>query len=142
MMEMKLNQQLIKQMRLQRNWSQAQLAEITGLSKRTIQRIEKHGQASMESARSLAAVFETQVSELEARPQSGFSMWPLPLVLSLVLGFLFLLPATAENIMLNVLLSEQGRPLADVQLLNQHNTESEMKLGDDLKLTFLSQLNS
>lgn len=139
-MEMKLNQQLIRQLRLERTWSQAQLAEVSGLSKRTIQRIEKHGQASMESARSLAAVFETQVNELEVLQKPGFHLWPLPLVFVIVVGVFYVLPAAAEKIMLNVILTEQGNQLADVQLLNNQNKVSEIKLGQDLKLTFLSQV--
>lgn len=55
---------LIKKLRLQRSWSQEQLAQMSGLSVRTIQRIEKGKQAGFESLKSLAAVFEIDVSEL------------------------------------------------------------------------------
>ncbi|NVJ64963.1 MAG: helix-turn-helix domain-containing protein [Gammaproteobacteria bacterium] len=55
---------LIKKLRLQRGWSQEQLAEISGLSSRTIQRIERGENASLETLKSLASVFEVDVSDL------------------------------------------------------------------------------
>ena len=55
-MEMELNKETLKNQRGSRAWSQTQLAEVSGLSLRTIQRIEKTGVASQESAKSLASV--------------------------------------------------------------------------------------
>ena len=49
---------IVRKLRLQRGWSQDQLAEFSGLSMRTIQRLERGQSPSLESARSLAAVFE------------------------------------------------------------------------------------
>ncbi|MEZ6002402.1 2TM domain-containing protein [Hyphomonas sp.] len=54
----------IQERRLEHGWSQEDLALHTGLSVRTIQRIETGKRASLESLKSLAAVFETSVSEL------------------------------------------------------------------------------
>ena len=48
----------LKKLRLEHNWSQEQLAELSGLNIRTIQRIENGEKASLESLKSLAAVFE------------------------------------------------------------------------------------
>ena len=53
----------LKKMRLDRQWSQEQLAEMSGLSIRTIQRIEKGENAGLESIKSLAAVFETNIKD-------------------------------------------------------------------------------
>ena len=53
----------IKKMRLERHWSQEQLAEMSGLSIRTIQRIENGENAGLESLKSLAAVFETDIAD-------------------------------------------------------------------------------
>ncbi|HEX7235988.1 MAG TPA: helix-turn-helix transcriptional regulator [Gammaproteobacteria bacterium] len=63
-MDMKVDSSYIKAQRARRAWSQEHLAEVSGLGLRTIQRIEKTGAASYESARSLAAVFEIDVAEL------------------------------------------------------------------------------
>ena len=51
----------LKKMRLERHWSQEQLAEMSGLSIRTIQRIENGENAGLESLKSLASVFETNI---------------------------------------------------------------------------------
>ena len=48
----------IQKMRLTRGWSQQQLADASGLSARTIQRIESGHAGSVESLKSIAAVFE------------------------------------------------------------------------------------
>ena len=56
---------IIKRLRQQRYWSQEQLAEFSGLSLRTIQRIESSNKLSFESLRGLAAVFEIEVATLE-----------------------------------------------------------------------------
>lgn len=58
-----INLRDIKKMRLERHWSQDQLAEMSGLSIRTIQRIENGENAGLESLKSLAAVFETNITD-------------------------------------------------------------------------------
>jgi transcriptional regulator with XRE-family HTH domain len=59
----------VQKMRLQHGWSQQQLADASGLSVRTVQRIEAGYPASTESLKSLAAVFEVDFSSLQAEPQ-------------------------------------------------------------------------
>ena len=56
---------LVHKLRLQRGWSQQQLAELSGLNVRTIQRIEKGQEPSVESLKSLAAVFNVEFSTLK-----------------------------------------------------------------------------
>ena len=56
-----INLRNIKRLRLERHWSQDQLAEMSGLSIRTIQRIENGENAGLESLKSLASVFETNI---------------------------------------------------------------------------------
>nr|WP_323740321.1 helix-turn-helix domain-containing protein [Kangiella koreensis] len=57
---------MVRKLRLKRGWSQEQLAELTGVSTRTIQRIER-GQTkpSLETQKSLAAVFEVDIATFE-----------------------------------------------------------------------------
>ena len=69
---------IIRKLRQERGWSQEDLAEMSGLSVRTIQRIENGGRASLETLKCLAAVFETSIPELrresemsEERPENG-----------------------------------------------------------------------
>ncbi len=59
---------LVQKLRLQHGWSQQQLAEASGLSVRTVQRIEAGFPASTESLKSLAAVFEVDFSSLNPEP--------------------------------------------------------------------------
>ncbi len=56
---------LIQKLRLQRGWSQQQLADLSRPSVRTLQRIEQGQVASTESLKSLAAVFEIDFSTLQ-----------------------------------------------------------------------------
>ncbi|VDR27163.1 Predicted transcriptional regulator [Raoultella terrigena] len=52
----------VKQLRLQHAWSQEQLAELAGVSVRTIQRIENGDRPGLETLSALAAVFEVNVA--------------------------------------------------------------------------------
>ncbi|WP_413701994.1 2TM domain-containing protein [Psychromonas sp. KJ10-10] len=56
---------LVRKLRLQRGWSQEHLAECSGLSIRTIQRIERGQKPGLESLKSLVAVFEIDISQLQ-----------------------------------------------------------------------------
>lgn len=62
---------IVKKLRLKKYWSQEQLSEFSGLSVRTIQRIERGHQASFESLKSLAAVFQININDLQ--PESDMS---------------------------------------------------------------------
>jgi len=55
---MKLNYKKIKSLREKHYWSQDELASISGLSIRTIQRVEKTGNSSLETMKALASVFK------------------------------------------------------------------------------------
>jgi transcriptional regulator with XRE-family HTH domain len=56
---------LIQKLRLQRGWSQEQLADLSGLSVRTIQRLERGQTASVESLKALGAAFRIDFSQLK-----------------------------------------------------------------------------
>lgn len=56
---------IVKKLRLQRGWSQDQLSQLSGLSVRTIQRIEKGQNPGLESLKSLASVFEVPITDLQ-----------------------------------------------------------------------------
>ena len=64
-MDMKINAALIKHLRNQKGWPQEQLALISGISHRTIQRIETSGNCSLESKRALASAFEIEITALD-----------------------------------------------------------------------------
>ena len=56
---------IVKRLRLKNNWSQEQLAQFSGLSLRTIQRIESGQKPSIESVKALAAVFDISITTLQ-----------------------------------------------------------------------------
>jgi len=92
-MDMKVNSPLITQLRNSKAWSQQQLSEISNLSLRTVQRVEKSGNASQETIKSIASAFELNVDELlivqtETIIQKTKSalFWKLGLAMSAVLG--------------------------------------------------------
>lgn len=58
-------QMLVKSLRQKHNWSQQQLAQLSGLNIRTIQRVEKGENVGLETLKSLAAVFEVNVDMLK-----------------------------------------------------------------------------
>ena len=55
---------LVRKLRIDRGWSQETLSELSGLSVRTIQRIERGGKASFESRAALASVLEVDATLL------------------------------------------------------------------------------
>lgn len=55
---------ILKQLRISRHLSQEQLAQMSGLNVRTIQRIESGHNASVESLKCLAAVLEVDIETL------------------------------------------------------------------------------
>ena len=61
---------VIKNLRLKNGWSQEKLAELSNLSLRTIQRIEKDDSASLKSLKQLASAFNLELSQLQEMLQS------------------------------------------------------------------------
>lgn len=65
----------LKTARMQKSWSQEVLATASGLSLRTIQRIEKSGKASNESYLSLLAALDVPLSSLLSEPKHVEANW-------------------------------------------------------------------
>ncbi|MFS4580184.1 2TM domain-containing protein [Phaeobacter sp. C3_T13_0] len=68
---------LIRKLRIKRGWSQETLAEVSELSVRTIQRVERGGNASLETLCALASVFEVDVATI-AKEKSVYTENELP----------------------------------------------------------------
>ena len=62
---MKVNAQLILELRNKKSWSQDELAIASGLNLRTIQRIEKEASASLQSRKALASALDIDTLDLE-----------------------------------------------------------------------------
>ncbi|MCO7197538.1 helix-turn-helix transcriptional regulator [Pseudoalteromonas sp. OANN1] len=142
-MEMQINKQLIKLKRVERAWSQSELAQVSGLSLRTIQRIEKSGAASLESIKALAAVYEVNVMEIQLKPESKGTKLKRKAAAFLagtavMAASIFTLTASAKPVMIDLMLTSQGQTLADVQVLNEEGAFSEFVFSDKLKIRLTS----
>ncbi|WP_394985062.1 helix-turn-helix transcriptional regulator [Cellvibrio sp.] len=113
---MKAKSSLIRKYRTERLWSQEQLAEISGLGLRTIQRLEARGSGSQESIKALAAVFNVEADTLFWRDgayqaykhkQWGFVTFAgIPMIAALVLvinDLVVALPAAGIGVLFGVL---------------------------------------
>jgi transcriptional regulator with XRE-family HTH domain len=63
-MEMQLDVQKLKKLRESKAWSQSYLADVSGISLRTIQRIEKSGVSSQESAKSICSAYDILITDI------------------------------------------------------------------------------
>lgn len=78
---MQLSTNKLKTLRREKGWSQEVLAKATGLSARTIQRIESDGKASAESTLSIASVFNLTPQSLKATSEEIEVNWKRKTVL-------------------------------------------------------------
>ena len=62
---MKINADLIIELRKAKSWSQDELAIAAGINLRTIQRVESEGVASLQSKKALASAFDIKVNDLD-----------------------------------------------------------------------------
>ena len=76
--EMAINAQRLRFLREQRGWSQEQLADVSSLSARTIQRVEATGAASLETRMALAAALELAPADLLVPAQASSADLPPP----------------------------------------------------------------
>jgi len=69
---------IVRKLRLQRGWTQEDVARFAGLSVRSVQRVERGQQGSLETLKALAAVFETDVATLGngGQEMSGTTVMP------------------------------------------------------------------
>ena len=87
-----LNTSLIKETRISKGWTQAQLAELCAVNVRTIQRVESDGTASLETTMAIASAFEIETKDLFADPKiknkNKNSYKTTYIVLGLLAGFI------------------------------------------------------
>ncbi|MEM7277886.1 MAG: helix-turn-helix transcriptional regulator [Pseudomonadota bacterium] len=69
-MKRAINKEIVTRLRLQKGWSQEELALASGLSARTVQRLEAEGGGSVSSIKSLASALEVNMHNLEEKPRT------------------------------------------------------------------------
>jgi transcriptional regulator with XRE-family HTH domain len=62
---MNINADLVVKLRRKRSWSQDELAIASGLNLRTVQRVEKHAAASLQTKKALAAALDIDTRDLD-----------------------------------------------------------------------------
>lgn len=72
---MKINAALVRELRHNNNWSQEELAIVSGLNHRTIQRIEKEATASLQSKKALASAFDIAFNDLDAQESNNMAQF-------------------------------------------------------------------
>jgi len=89
---MKISPVAVRRLRTERGWSQEQLAIASGLSLRTVQRVEAEGIASLGTATSLAATYQVKLTELQECqvPNTGQKPTAAPIILIFGLAILTL----------------------------------------------------
>lgn len=145
---MQIDASKVRAGRERRAWSQEQLAEVTGLSLRTIQRVETSGAASFESAKAIAAVYESDVASLQPQLEVPVVAPPmarmraprwryLGLAASLTLsalGVLLMQDAHAGEVMLDVVLKRNSIELGQHQLVATEGKSSEMRHEGEVRV--------
>ena len=103
---------MIRELWLKQGWSQEQLAQMSGVSLRTIQRAERGDAISLESQKSIAAVLDIHFSQLQETDMNS-KVEPLPtvnpqtqpspdyrsslVIYAIVIGFLFVINALTNR---------------------------------------------
>lgn len=146
-MDMKINKEILRRERELRAWTQSHLAEVADLSMRTVQRIERTGDASMESAGALAAALNIELAVLMEAPITSdkrtpassrlYKLWGVIGVISSVLVAAgWWSSAAAEQVMVSLSVEASGRVYSDMMLLNEIGKESEMTLDNQFRMLF------
>jgi transcriptional regulator with XRE-family HTH domain len=141
-MDMQIDAGKIRAERERRAWSQEHLALASGLSLRTVQRVESSGAASFETTRALAAVFELPVDQLKGsqEPVAPRGAWArlryLAVAVLLAAGLSLLLVRTAHagEVMLDVGVTLNDAKLGQHQLVAPEGKSAEFKFEGEIRL--------
>jgi len=90
----------LKTLRREKGWSQEVLAKATGLSVRTIQRIESNGKASAESTLAIASVFNLSPKVLKATTDEIEVNWSRKMIMKNMIALLIISAAIGMLIIL------------------------------------------
>lgn len=145
-MELKIANEKLKASRIKRAWSQEQLAQVSGLGLRTIQRIESTGFASYESVKAIASCLELPVSELiEESSKAKFSKFSSSSVkklkiltsTSLVGLFVFLLArgVAADQVALDVGVTIDNEETSQSLLVTEEGQEAILQIDGQYQIS-------
>ncbi len=146
-MDMKINKETLRREREQRAWTQSHLAQVANLSMRTVQRIERTGDASMESASALASALNLELALLIETPVVANGLAPIKprrsnwwgaigLLGSAVVALGWWSSASAEQVLISLSVkAEMGSSTqGDMSFLNELGKQSEIKFDQQFRL--------
>lgn len=143
---MNIDTSTIKNKRNEMAWSQQQLADVTGLSLRTVQRIESTGSGSHESVKAIAAAFKLIPSDILEK-ETEIQSWTLKLkqqaaaialALSSILASaaLFMHLSTPELVSLDLSFRQGPKHENLVYLEDKLGVKMDVKYDEHLTLVF------
>src|SRR5262245_43468182 len=103
-MDMSVDREFVRHLRLEKSWSQEKLADEAGVSLRTVQRVEADGVASHRSCRAIAEALGVEPAEMRRGSESSpreVEQVPKSLVIESPWRFAFL--RTAQALIVSVL---------------------------------------
>jgi len=137
-LDMQLDSPRIRAERERRAWSQEHLAEVSGLSLRTVQRVESSATGSFEIARALAAVFAVDLAGLQSPPSSPRRLrWRfagLAASLMVALGAFVARDARSGEVAMAVTLSLDRQPASQHQLRTEEGKSARIELEGQVRL--------
>lgn len=152
-MSVKINSTLVVEMRSQRAWSQQQLADIAGVSLRTVQRAEKSGRTSAESLKAIASAFDMAAAQLSLTSGRGSQQrWAITFTgvaasFALVGIMLLLLPgAVAAPLLLTVNFFAvndrmDSQAASTWELVADFDKTSYLDVSENLRISFLPTMS-
>lgn len=119
-MDMKIDSKLIVKLRKEKGWSQQHLSLASGVSLRTVQRVENEGNTSLETLKSLASAFETDFNSLIFKPSK-----PNSVVKKTAASFALLMSLAMSVFLTSTTTASPGvEVLADKMIVSQNKKET------------------
>jgi len=148
-MEMKINKNLIKAKRLEKAWSQQHLAEVAGLSLRTVQRVENSGEGSLDTVKAFGAALDVnpQAMQESRQPKSALTAWWQKIGLSsaaavvalvALVGYVSLVQA--ESVMLDLSIDSNQFAMKNLQLVDELGNAVEVRIDKQFRMVFTPKL--
>jgi transcriptional regulator with XRE-family HTH domain len=153
-MDMQVDAQLIRSERLKRAWSQEQLAQVSGLGIRTVQRVENGENASLETVKALAAVLELPVETLVSGTATSlpsrfrlFKPWPAfaagCAVTVISLGSVFIMQgASAEQVAMEFTLKLDDAQVAASKMVSQDGATAVLQVDEALIVNLVPRIRN
>lgn len=145
-MDLQIDAEKIKSLRGSRAWSQEHLSHVAGIGRRTIQRVEKSGSASYETAKAIASAFDINVAELihpetvkieSIRKQNSLLRKISVSLTSIIVVMLFALTrsVTADQVKLDIEAVVDSEQQTATSVTNEEGHAARIQLAENFRVT-------